>query len=77
MKLRHAQFGASSERLSPQTELFAEVLDLPLPPVVKQKISYERKHKGPAHNPAAAAAPPGGQTDRQTWPSQRAHSHRR
>ncbi|MDO8768949.1 MAG: transposase [Burkholderiaceae bacterium] len=46
LKLRHAQFGASSERLSTQTELFAEVLDLPLPPVLKQKISYERQRKG-------------------------------
>jgi hypothetical protein len=46
LKLRHAQFGASSERLSTQTDLFAEILDLPLPPVVKQKISYERQRKG-------------------------------
>ena len=46
LKLRHVQFGASSERLSTQTELFAEVLDLPLPPVLKQKISYERQRKG-------------------------------
>lgn len=46
LKLRHAQFGASSERLSAQSELFAEILNLPLPPVVKQKVSYERHRKG-------------------------------
>lgn len=44
--LRHQRFGASSERISAQGELFGQVEELPLPPEEKQKISYERNRHG-------------------------------
>ena len=46
LKLYHAQFGASSERLSAQSELFAEILNVRLSHVVKQKVFYEHHRKG-------------------------------
>lgn len=47
LALRRAQFGASSERLAGQGELFLERLTLPLPPVATETVSYEReKSKG-------------------------------
>ena len=43
-KLRRAQFGVSSERLSGQGELFVETVSgLPLPASHTQRISYERR----------------------------------
>lgn len=51
LKLRHAQFGSSSERCVAQAELFGEVLDLPVPPAEKQRVSYERQRRGRAALP--------------------------
>ena len=44
--LRRAQFGASSERIEGQAELFAETVSLPLPPVQSETITYERERRG-------------------------------
>jgi len=46
LNLRRAQFGASSERLAGQGELFVEAVSLPVPPVQKQTIQYERERRG-------------------------------
>jgi len=46
LNLRRAHFGASSEKLPGQAELFAEVLNLPVPPKLTQKVSYERNRPG-------------------------------
>ncbi len=46
LNLRRAQFGASSERLAGQGELFAEAVSLPVPPVQKETIQYERERRG-------------------------------
>ena len=46
LNLRRAQFGASSERIAGQGELFSEVVSLPVPPVQKEAISYERQRRG-------------------------------
>ena len=46
LNLRRLHFGATSERLAGQAELFAEMLSLPLPPKVTQIISYERHRRG-------------------------------
>ncbi len=41
-KLQRMHFGASSERLAAQPDLFAEKLSLPLPPAQSQTITYKR-----------------------------------
>ena len=46
LNLRRAQFGASSERLPGQGELFSETVSLPVPPVQKETIHYERERRG-------------------------------
>lgn len=47
LNLRRAQFGARSERLSGQAELFAQPVSLPMPPAATETIHYERaKSKG-------------------------------
>ena len=46
LALRRAQFGASSERIEGQAELFAETVSLPLPPVQSETITYERERRG-------------------------------
>lgn len=46
LNLRRAHFGASSEKLSGQAELFTEVLNLPMPPKLTQQVSYERNRPG-------------------------------
>ena len=52
-KLRRMHFGASSERLAAQGELFSETVSVPLPPEELQRISYQRpKSKGRPRLPA-------------------------
>ena len=46
LSLRRAQFGASSERIAGQAELFSEPVSLPVPPVQTETISYERERRG-------------------------------
>jgi len=46
LNLRRLQFGAKSEQLAGQAELFDEVLSLPLPPIATQTITYEREKRG-------------------------------
>ena len=46
MNLRRAQFGASSERIAGQAELFIEPVSLPVPPVKTETITYERERRG-------------------------------
>lgn len=46
LNLRRIQFGASSERLAGQAELFSEPVTLPLPPTLTEKITYERQRPG-------------------------------
>lgn len=41
-KLRRMHFGASSEQLSGQADLFSEKLALPVPPEARETITYER-----------------------------------
>lgn len=43
-KLRRMHFGVSSERLAAQPDLFADKLNLPLPPAQPQTITYQRPH---------------------------------
>lgn len=44
--LRRTQFGASSEQIAGQAELFAEAVSLPAPAVMTQTITYERAKRG-------------------------------
>lgn len=47
LALRRARFGASSEKLSGQAELFAETVSLPTPPEPeKHSVTYERRAGG-------------------------------
>ena len=46
LSLRRAQFGASSERIAGQAELFIEPVSLPVPPVQRDTITYERERRG-------------------------------
>ena len=46
LNLRRLHFGATSERLAGQAELFAEMLSLPVPPQATQTITYERARRG-------------------------------
>ena len=46
LALRRAQFGASSERIEGQAELFQEKVSLPVPPVQSETITYERERRG-------------------------------
>ena len=46
LALRRAQFGASSERIEGQAELFAETVSLPLPPVQIETVTYDRERRG-------------------------------
>lgn len=46
LNLRRLHFGASSERLAGQAELFAEAVSLPLPPQAIETITYERHRRG-------------------------------
>jgi transposase len=46
LALRRAHFGASSEQLPGQAELFAERLSLELPPVETEMVTYERPRRG-------------------------------
>lgn len=46
LALRRAQFGASSERIEGQAELFDETVSLPVPPVQSETITYERERRG-------------------------------
>lgn len=41
-KLRRVHFGASSEKLSGQADLFSEKRELPVPPEARETITYER-----------------------------------
>ncbi|MCC7547400.1 MAG: IS66 family transposase [Burkholderiales bacterium] len=53
--LRRLHFGAKSEKLTGQPELFGEVLDLPTPPVEQIEVKYKRARRGrpalPEHLP--------------------------
>lgn len=52
-KLRRMHFGVSSEQLAAQGVLFAEKLELPVPPQARETITYERAHsKGRPKLPA-------------------------
>ena len=44
--LRRMHFGATSEKLVAQAELFVQVASLPLPPDDKITVTYERKRRG-------------------------------
>ena len=44
--LRRAHFGAKSERLGGQAELFCETVCVPLAPPVTERVSYERERRG-------------------------------
>jgi transposase len=46
LNLRRLHFGATSERLAGQAELFVETLSLPLPPQATQRITYARQRRG-------------------------------
>ena len=46
LALRRAHFGAKSEQLAGQAELFAEPVSLPVPPVQTETIRYERERRG-------------------------------
>jgi len=46
LALRRAHFGASSEQLAGQAELFAEPVSLPVPEVQTETVSYERARRG-------------------------------
>lgn len=46
LNLRRLHFGAKSERLPGQAELFQETASLPVPPEEKIRIAYERKRRG-------------------------------
>lgn len=46
LALRRAQFGASSERIEGQAELFCETVSLPVPPVQSETITYDRERRG-------------------------------
>ena len=53
LALRRAQFGASSEKLSGQAELFAEPVSLPTPPESETRsVTYERRAGGRPKLPA-------------------------
>ena len=46
LALRRAHFGASSEQLAGQAELFAQKLSLPVLPVETETVTYERPRRG-------------------------------
>jgi transposase len=46
LNLRRMHFGATSERLAAQAELFDEKVDVPVPPEEKIRITYERQRRG-------------------------------
>ena len=46
LELRRRTFGASSEQLARQPDLFAERVTLPLPPVRTETVTYERRERG-------------------------------
>lgn len=50
--LRRRVFGVRSEKLSGQADLFAEKVDLPVPPPAAQRIIYERHRRGRPALPA-------------------------
>lgn len=53
LALRRAQFGASSEKLSGQAELFAETVSLSAPPEPETRsVTYERRTGGRPKLPA-------------------------
>ena len=53
LKLRRMHFGASSERLAEQADLFEETVSVPVPPETLETITYERqKSKGRPKLPA-------------------------
>jgi transposase len=55
LTLRRMHFGATSERLAAQAELFDEKVEVPLPPQEPIRITYERQRRGrpalPKHLP--------------------------
>lgn len=46
LALRRAQFGAKSEKLAGQGEIFAEPVSVPLPPAKTESVTYERRKPG-------------------------------
>jgi transposase len=46
LTLQRLQFGHKSERLAGQAELFAEPIALPVPPLERERVSYERNRPG-------------------------------
>lgn len=46
LNLRRMQFGAKSERLVGQAELFQEQVTLPVPPKLTETVTYERERRG-------------------------------
>lgn len=46
LNLRRLHFGATSERLAGQAELFCETVSLPVPPEATETITYERQRRG-------------------------------
>src|SRR3990170_8717747 len=46
LNLRRMHFGATSERLAAQAELFQEKVDVPVPPEEKIRVTYERQRRG-------------------------------
>ena len=57
--LRRMHFGASSERLAAQSELFQQTVNVPMPPLELQTITYERpRTKGRPKLPKVHVRPP-------------------
>ncbi len=46
LNLRRMHFGATSERLAAQAELFQEKVDVPVPPEENIRVTYERHRRG-------------------------------
>lgn len=46
LNLRRMHFGASSERLAAQAELFPDKASIPLPPEEKIRVTYDRQRRG-------------------------------
>jgi transposase len=46
LALRRAHFGAKSERLGGQADLFCETVSVPLAPPATERVSYERERRG-------------------------------
>src|SRR3989304_4066075 len=46
LNLRRMHFGATSERLAGQAELFNATTEIPVPPEDKIRVTYERQRRG-------------------------------